>query len=256
MSRLKLERPIVFFDLETTGTNVSRDRIVEIALLKVHPDGSTLSYRTLVNPECPIPKEATAIHQISDEDVKNAPTFSQVALTIADFLKECDLGGYNCLKFDIPMLAEAFLSHNIQIDFRSREIVDVQVIFHKMEQRTLSAAYRFYCGKELEDAHTAEADTNATYEVLLGQLDRYPDLPDTMPELDAFTHQKRNVDFAGRFVYDESGVERFSFGKYNGLSVVEVLRRDPSYFRWMMESDFSKDTKICLQKLKVKADAR
>lgn len=252
--QLNLERPVVFFDLETTGVNPTKDKIVEISMLKVHPDGSEETFHSLVNPMCPIPESSTAIHGISNEDVANAPTFAEIALKIAGFIENSDLGGYNCLRFDVPLLAESFLEVDVPIDLRSRRIVDVQVIFHKKEQRTLSAAYAFYCDKVLEDAHTATADTRATYEVLLGQLERYDDLPTSIDGLDEYTHFIKSVDFAGRFVYDEDENVIFNFGKYKGKSVEDVLSRDPNYYHWMMDSDFPRDTKYQLQKIKIRLE--
>ncbi len=256
MSRqLSLKRPVVFFDLETTGVDPTKDKIVEISMLKIHPDGTEETFHSLVNPKCPIPESSSSVHGITDKDVADSPSFADLASKIAGFIENSDLGGYNCLKFDVPLLAESFLEAEVPIDLRSRKIVDVQVIFHKKEQRTLSAAYKFYCDKVLEDAHTATADTRATYEVLLGQLHRYDDIPSDIDGLDEYTHFNRNVDFAGRFIYDEKGHEIFNFGKYKGKSVEHVLKEEPNYFHWMMNSDFPRDTKYQLQLIKIRLDS-
>ncbi|MDO5035793.1 MAG: exonuclease domain-containing protein [Porphyromonas sp.] len=253
--QLHLERPIVFFDLETTGTNPQRDRIIEFSFLKIHPDGKEEVLNSYVNPEIPIPAESTEVHGITDEDVASAPTFAIIGKEVAAFIENSDLAGYNCSRFDIPLLAEEFLRAEIPVDLRTnRRVVDVQTIFHKREQRTLVAAYDFYCDKVLEEAHSAEADTRATYEVLRGQLYKYQDLPNDVKALDAYTHFTRNVDYAGRFVYDENDVEVFNFGKHKGRPVMEVLRREPSYYNWMMESDFPRDTKHQLTRIKMRLD--
>lgn len=252
--QLTLSRPVVFFDLETTGVDPTKDKIVEISMLKVHPDGTEETFHSLVNPGCHIPESSSAVHGITDETVADAPSFADIARNIAGFIEDSDLGGYNCLKFDVPLLAESFLGAEVPVNLRSRKVVDVQVIFHKKEQRTLSAAYAFYCDKDLENAHTATADTRATYEVLLGQLRKYDDIPSDISGLDEYTHYKRTVDFAGRFIYDEEGREVFNFGKYKGKLVVEVLQRDPNYYHWMMDSDFPRDTKYQLQKIKIRLE--
>jgi DNA polymerase-3 subunit epsilon len=252
MVKLNLKNPLVFFDLETTGTNISADRIVEISYLKVHPNGSEESKTMRVNPEMPIPAEASAIHGIYDGDVAESPTFKEVAKIIARDIEGCDLAGFNSNRFDIPVLAEEFLRAGVDIDMSHRKFVDVQVIFHKMEQRTLSAAYKFYCNKDLEDAHTAEADTRATYEVLKSQLDRYPDLQNDVVYLSEFSSFNRNVDFAGRMVYDDKGVEVFNFGKYKGVPVEEVLEKDPGYYGWILGSDFTLHTKAMLTKIRLR----
>ena len=254
MSRLSLERPIVFFDLETTGINPSRDRIVEISLLKIHPDGSEEALHSLINPEMRIPPEVSAIHHITDTDVSDAPTFGAFGFKVASFLEGCDLGGYNCNRFDIPILVEEFLRCEIPVDLSDRRVVDVQAIFHKKEQRTLSAAYKFYCGKELTEAHTAEADARASYEVLLGQLEMYDDVPVDVPALERYTMQRRAVDYAGRMVYDAQGREIINFGKYRGRDAEEVLKMDPGYFGWIMQGDFTRDTKRAFMKVKMRAD--
>ncbi len=250
--KLNLKNPIVFFDLETTGVNINTDRIVEICYLKVHPNGNEESKTLRINPEMHIPEESSAIHGIYDADVADCPTFRMVAKNIARDIEGCDLAGFNSNRFDIPLLAEEFLRADVDIDMTKRKFVDVQVIFHKMEQRTLSAAYKFYCGRTLEDAHTAEADTRATYEVLMAQLDRYPELQNDMAFLAEISSYNRNVDFAGRMVYDDKGVEVFNFGKYKGESVSEVLKRDPGYYGWILNSDFMLNTKAMLTKIRLR----
>lgn len=249
---LNLKNPIVFFDLETTGTNINSDRIVEICYLKVYPNGNESAKTMRINPGMHIPEEASAVHGIHDEDVVGCPTFKEVARSIANEIEGCDLAGFNSNRFDIPLLAEEFLRAGVDIDLARRKFVDVQVIFHKMEQRTLSAAYKFYCGKNLEDAHTAEADTRATYEVLMAQLDRYPDLKNDIAFLADYSSFNKNVDFAGRMVYDDKGVEVFNFGKYKGQPVVEVLKRDPGYYSWILNSDFTLNTKAMLTKIRLR----
>ena len=250
--KLNLKNPIVFFDLETTGVNINTDRIVEICYLKVHPNGNEESKTLRINPEMHIPEESSAIHGIYDADVADCPTFRMVAKNIARDIEGCDLAGFNSNRFDIPLLAEEFLRADVDIDMTKRKFVDVQVIFHKMEQRTLSAAYKFYCGRTLEDAHTAEADTRATYEVLMAKLDRYPELQNDMAFLAEISSYNRNVDFAGRMVYDDKGVEVFNFGKYKGESVSEVLKRDPGYYSWILNSDFTLNTKAMLTKIRLR----
>ena len=250
--KLNLKNPIVFFDLETTGVNINTDRIVEICYLKVHPNGNEESKTLRINPEMHIPEESSAIHGIYDADVADCPTFRMVAKNIARDIEGCDLAGFNSNRFDIPLLAEEFLRADVDIDMTKRKFVDVQVIFHKMEQRTLSAAYKFYCGRTLEDAHTAEADTRATYEVLMAQLDRYPELQNDMAFLAEISSYNRNVDLAGRMVYDDKGVEVFNFGKYKGESVSEVLKRDPGYYSWILNSDFTLNTKAVLTKIRLR----
>lgn len=250
--KLNLKNPIVFFDLETTGTNISADRIVEICYLKVHPNGNEESKTMRINPEMPIPAASSAVHGIYDADVVDCPTFKEVARNIANDIEGCDLAGFNSNRFDIPVLVEEFLRADVDIDISRRKFVDVQVIFHKMEQRTLSAAYKFYCGESLEDAHTAEADTRATYEVLKSQLDRYPELVNDIAFLADYSTFGRNVDFAGRMVYDENGVEVFNFGKYKGVPVAEVLQKDSGYFGWMMNGDFTLNTKSMLTKIRLR----
>jgi DNA polymerase III subunit epsilon len=250
---LELKKPIVFFDIESTGINVAHDRIIEIALLKVHPDGTKENRRYLVNPCVPIPPETTEIHGISDDDVKDKPSFKMIAKELSKFIEGCDLGGFNSNKFDIPLLAEEFLRADIDIDLKRHKAIDVQVIFHKMEQRTLSAAYQFYCNKELVDAHTAEADTLATFEILDAQIAKYKELSGNVSELSEFSSHKRNVDFAGRIVLNEDDLPVFNFGKYNGELVKEVLKKDPNYFAWMMNGDFPLYTKKVLTRIKLES---
>jgi DNA polymerase-3 subunit epsilon len=250
---LKLKRPVVFLDLETTGINVSADRIVEISLLKVTPDGKEQWMTSRVNPEMPIPPKVTAIHGISDSDVVDSPTFGEIAKNVAAFMEGCDLAGYNAVKFDIPVLAEEFLRTNVDFNFSKRKYVDPQVIFYKREQRTLAAAYQFYCKKDLKNAHSAKADTQATYEVLKAQLDIYNDLDNDIEKLATYSAFNNNVDFAGRIILDENGVEIFNFGRYKGKAVEEVFRDDPNYYSWMMNGDFPLYTKRVLTEIKLRA---
>ena len=242
MAMIQLSRPLVFIDLETTGINLGTDRIVEIALVKIGADQSRLVKRKLINPEMPIPEAASAVHGITDEMVRQAPTFKQAANEIRQFLEQCDIAGYNSNRFDIPMLAEEFLRAGLDLDIRNRKLIDVQKIFHMMEQRTLSAAYKFYCNKNLEAAHSAEADATATYEVLEAQLQRYPQLGNDLESILKFVGEEGIVDFARRFVL-ENGVEVFNFGKHKGRPVAEVLRAEPQYYDWMMRGDFPLHTK-------------
>ena len=251
--QLNLKSPLMFFDLETTGINVSKDRIIEISYLKVFPNGNEESKTMRVNPEMPIPAASTAIHGITDEDVKSCPTFKMIAKSLAAQIEGCDLAGYNSNRFDIPLLAEEFLRAGVDIDLNRRKFVDVQTIFYKMEQRTLSAAYKFYCNKSLENAHTAAADTLATYEVLKAQLDRYPQLKNDVASLADFTTYTRNVDLAGRIVYNEQGVEVFNFGKYKGRSVAEVFKVDTGYYGWMMQGEFPLNTKNVITNIKLRS---
>ena len=249
--KLNLKNPIVFFDLETTGVNITSDRIVEISYLKVFPNGNEVSRTMRINPEMHIPEQASEEHGNYDDDVKDCPTFKQVAKDVAHDFEGADIAGFNSNRFDVPLLAEEFLRAGVDLDMTRRKFIDVQVIFHKMEQRTLSAAVKFYCGKELEGAHSADADTRATYEVLQAQLDRYDELQNDIAWLSEFSSHTRNVDFAGRIVYDDKGVEVFNFGKYKGIPVVEVLRRDPGYYSWIMQGDFSLNTKQVLTRIKL-----
>ena len=226
---LNLKRPIVFFDLETTGVDTSKDRIVEISMIKVWPDGKEEVKTRRINPEMPIPAEATAVHGITDADVADAPRFAQVAKSLEEFIRGCDFGGFNSNRFDLPMLVEEFMRAGLNVDLKRRRFIDVQNIFHKKEQRTLVAAYKFYCDKNLDEAHSAEADTRATYEVLKAQLDRYDDLENDVDALADYSSRGEAADYAGRILYDEKGVEVFGFGKYKGRSVAEVFREEPSY---------------------------
>ncbi|SEL12815.1 3'-5' exonuclease [Parapedobacter koreensis] len=259
---LKLNRPLAFFDLETTGVNVSVDRIVEISILKVSPDGREAVKTLRINPGIPIPVESSLFHGIYDEDIKEAPVFKDVARELADFIGNADLAGYNSNKFDIPMLMEEFIRAGVDFSLDGRHFVDVQNIFHQMEQRTLKAAYRFYCDSNLDNAHSAESDVRATYEVLKSQLDRYQGtewedklgnrsvpVVNDVEALHRFTNLSRPVDFAGRMVFNEQGDEVFNFGKHKGRSVEEVFTIEPSYYSWMMQGDFPLYTKKCLDKI-------
>ena len=239
---LSLSRPICFIDLETTGINVSTDRIVEIAIVKIGIDGTKQVKRRLVNPEIAIPKDSSDVHGITDEMVKDAPTFKGLANEIKQFMEGADIGGYNSNRFDVPMLNEEFLRAGISVDIESRKLLDVQKVFHKMEQRTLSAAYQFYCHKTLEDAHTAEADATATWEVLEAQIERYPQIGNTVESIVKFTGEDEIIDFARRLVY-ENGIVVFNFGKHKGKSVIQVLKDEPQYYDWMMKGDFALHTK-------------
>ncbi len=248
---LKLSKPICFFDLETTGTNVAKDRIVEISILKVYPNGNKEGRTWLVNPEMTIPDEVIAVHGISNEKVANEPTFKELAKEIYSIIKDCDLAGFNSDRFDIPLLAEEMLRAEIDFDLKNMLSVDVQTIFHKMEKRTLEAAYKFYCDKDLEDAHSAEADTIATYEVLLSQLDRYPELENNVKKLAEFSTHRKFADFAGFISFDEDDEEIFSFGKHKGKKVLQVLDQEPGYFGWILNADFPLYTKKVLTQIKL-----
>jgi len=250
--KLNLKNPLVFFDLETTGINVTKDRIIEIALIKVHTNGKEEEKLWRINPEMPIPKEASEIHKIYDEDVKDAPTFKEVAKTIAQFIEGCDLAGFNSNRFDIPLLAEEFLRANVDIDMRNRKFVDVQTIFHKMEQRTLVAAYKFYCQKSLENAHSAMADTKATYEILKAQLDKYEDLQNDIDYLNKISAYHKNADFSGQIIFNKNNEEIINFGKYKGQTVENVLQKDPGYYAWIMNADFPLYTKKILTEIKLR----
>lgn len=250
--KLNLKNPLVFFDLETTGVNIVSDRIVEISYHKVYPNGREETKTIRINPGMPIPKESSAIHGITDADVADCPTFKEVAKEIVHDIEGCDLAGYNSNRFDIPLLAEELLRADVDIDLMKRKFVDVQVIFHKMEARTLSAAYKFYCNKDLENAHSAEADTLATYEVLQAQLDKYSELKNDVEFLAKFTSQSNNVDFAGRIIYNDKGEELINFGKYKGQKVSDVLKTDIGYYGWIMGSDFSLHTKKVLTGIKLR----
>ena len=252
--QLHLDKPIVFFDLETTGVDVAKDRIVEICLLKVHPDGSEEARTLRINPGMPIPREASEVHGIYDNDVADCPRFVDVALEVWTFIKGCDLGGFNSNHFDIPMLAEEMLRAGVDADLGACRRIDVQNIYHKLERRTLVAAYKFYCHKDLEEAHSALADTRATSEVLCAQLDHYPDaLQNDVDFLADYSCMSRNVDFAGRIVLDDNNVEIFSFGKYKGQPVVNVLRHDPGYYSWIMQGDFPLNTKQVLTQIALRS---
>lgn len=251
--KLNLKNPIVFFDLETTGINVSSDRIVEITYLKVEPNGNKTSKTLRINPQMHIPEQASAVHGIYDQDVADCPTFRQVAASIAKDIEGCDLAGYNSINFDIPLLVEEFLRADVDIDLKRRKFVDVMVIFYKQEPRNLSAAYKFYCGKDLSNAHSSEADTMATLEILEAQLCRYGDLENTVDFLSEYSSHNKNVDYAGRIIYDDKKREIFNFGKYKGMLVVDVFQRDPSYYQWMMNGDFPLYTKKVITRLKLQS---
>ncbi len=250
--KLNLKNPLLFLDLETTGLNVATDRIVEICVLKISPNGTQDVKTRRINPTIPISPEAQAIHGISNEDVANESTFKELAKSLANWMEGCDFAGYNSTRFDIPMLAEEFLRAGIDFDFRKRKMIDVQNIFHKMEQRTLKAAYRFYCDKDLENAHSAEADTIATYEVLEAQLDKYStDLKNDVQFLSDFSAKSRFVDYAGRIILNDKDEPVFNFGKHKGRRVTEVLTAEPSYYDWMMKGDFTLDTKKILTDIRL-----
>ena len=248
--KLKLKRPIVFFDLETTGVDSAKDRIVEVSMIKIMPDGEEICKTRKLNPGMHIPEEATAIHGITDDDVKDCPTFAQVAKSLAQFLQGCDFGGFNSNRFDLPLLVEEFMRAGVEVDFKRRRFIDVQNIFHKKEQRTLVAAYKFYCDRDLTEAHSAEADTRATYEVLQAQLDRYPDLENDVDALAEFSSRGESADYAGRILYNEKGEEVFGFGKYKGRSVAEVFAHEPSYYTRLMNRDFPLYTKRVIPEIR------
>lgn len=258
--QLNLRNPIIFFDIESTGLDIANDRIVEISMVKVSPaapgEPNKVEVKTRrINPTIPIPAQAQAIHGISDDDVKDEPKFAQIAKSLAQWMKGCDIAGYNSMKFDIPLLAEEFLRAGVEFDFRKRKLVDVQNIFHKKEQRTLKAAYKFYCGQNLDNAHSAEADTMATFEVLEAQLDRYKDdeedpLLNDVDFLAKYSIQNRSLDYAGRIILNDKDIPVFNFGKHKGRSVTEVLTKEPSYYNWMMEGDFTRDTKQVLTEIR------
>jgi len=256
MMKLNLTRPLAFFDLETTGLNVVKDKIVEISIFKVNPDNSTETLTTLINPQIPISPEASSVHGISNDDVKDKPTFIEFAPKLDKFLKNCDLAGYNSNKFDVPMLIEEFLRCGINFDIKKRKLIDVQNIFHKMEPRTLKAAYKFYCGKELIGAHEAEADTMATYEILLNQIEFYKEteytnndgiksfpIKNDVGSLSEFSYNQNNADLVGHIGFNKSGKEIFNFGKYKGKTVEEVFKIEPQYYDWMMKAEFPLSTK-------------
>jgi DNA polymerase-3 subunit epsilon len=239
---LQLNKPLAFIDLETTGTNLGTDRIVEIGIVKILPDGNKTIKRKLINPEMPISKGAGDIHGITNEMLKDAPTFKQVAHELKQYLDNCDLAGYNSNRFDIPMLVEEFLRVEVEFDMKGRKLVDVQKIFHMMEQRTLTAAYKFYCNKTHSGAHSAEADATVTFEILIAQIQRYPELGASLDSILKVVGDDSIVDFARRFTFD-NGVEVFNFGKYKGRPVAEVLKAEPQYYDWMMKGDFPMHTK-------------
>ncbi len=249
---LNLKKPIIFFDLETTGVDPAKDRIVEISMIKINPDGTEEVRTRRINPEMPIPPQSSAIHGIYDKDVAECPTFKNIARSLREFIEGCDLAGYNSNKFDVPVLVEEFLRAGVDIDMRKCKFIDVQNIFHKMEQRTLAAAYKFYCQKELENAHSAEADTRATYEILKSQLDRYEELQNDIDFLCEFSTRSQVVDFAGRIVYNDKGVECFNFGKHKGRPVAEVFREEPSYYSWMMNGEFPRYTQKIITMIRLR----
>lgn len=262
--KLHLKKPICFFDLETTGINISTDRIVEISITKIFPDGKEEEKTRKLNPTIPIPLESSLVHGIYDEDVKDEPTFKEVAKSLYDFMKDCDLGGFNSNRFDVPLLLEEFYRVDIELDISKINLVDVQNIFHKMEQRTLVAAYKFYCDKDLTNAHSASADTNATYEVMKAMLDKYENTEFTdkegeiskpvvndMDALGEFSKRNNNADLMGRFVYNKDNIAEFNFGKHKGKPVEQVLTEEPSYYAWMMKGDFPTQTKKILESIKL-----
>ncbi|MCD7969056.1 MAG: 3'-5' exonuclease [Alistipes sp.] len=253
--KLNLKNPLICLDLETTGVDPAKDRIVEISMVKVFPDGKREVKTRRLNPGIPIPPQATAVHKITDEDVKDCPGFKEIARSLASYIEGCDLAGYNSNKFDIPVLAEEFLRAGVDVDLKKRKFVDVQNIFHKMEQRTLVAAYKFYCKKELDGAHSAEADTLATLEVLEAQLDMYTELQNDVEFLADFSSRSKFADYAGRICYDDNGVEIFSFGKHKGRCVADVFREEPSYYSWMMNGDFPQYTKKVITEIRLREAA-
>lgn len=253
---LKLEKPIIFFDLETTGIDIARDRIVEISILKIFPNGNKESKTWLVNPEMLIPESSIAIHGITNEKVANEPTFKEIVLEVNKLIEGCDFAGFNSNRFDIPILAEEMLRSEVEFSMEGRVAIDVQTIFHKMEQRNLSAAYKFYCNKSLENAHSAEADTLATYEVLLGQLDKYEELENNVKFLSEFSSHRGRADFAGFILYDEDNDEIFSFGKYKGKKVTDILTKDFGYYGWILNADFPLYTKQVLKTIKLRMNQK
>lgn len=250
---LKLHKPLCIFDLETTGTDVSKDRIVEICILKINPDASRESKTWLVNPEIPIPLKASEVHNIYDEDVADKPTLKDIAPQIMQMLSGSDLGGFNSNRFDVPLLAEELLRVGIDFDLSKMKLIDAQVIYHKMEPRNLSAAYQFYCGKTLENAHSAEADTLATFEIIDAQVAKYEELPNEINALSEFSYHNKFADLAGNIVYDNEGVEVFNFGKYKGQRVVDVFKKDIGYFGWIQNADFPRYTKKVLTAIQLKS---
>lgn len=249
---LQLTKPLAFIDLETTGINLATDRIIEIAIIKVLPDGKRSVKRKLINPQMAIPKQSSDVHGITDDMVKDAPIFKEVAHELKQMLDGCDIAGYNSNRFDIPMMVEEFLRADVDFDMKGRRLLDVQNIFHKMEQRTLSAAYKFYCNKNLDGAHSAEIDASATHEILIAQLERYPDLGTSIDSVLKLIGEEPIVDFARRFIM-ENGVEIFNFGKYKGKAVADVLRNEPQYYDWMMKGDFPQYTKQKLTEIRTRS---
>ncbi|MDO6803593.1 3'-5' exonuclease [Wenyingzhuangia sp. 1_MG-2023] len=251
--KLELTRPMAFFDLETTGINIAKDRIVEISILKVFPNGNKESKTWLVNPEMKIPKESSDIHGITDDKVKDEPTFKQLSNDVYQLIKGCDLAGFNSNRFDIPLLAEEMLRAEVDFDLTNIKFVDVQTIFHKKEQRTLSAGYKFYCGKDLEGAHSAEADTNATYEILLAQLEKYEDIGTDVAALSEYSSHQKRADFAGFIQFNDKDEEIFTFGKYKNRTVLAVLAENPGYYNWIINADFPLYTKKVLTSIRLKS---
>ncbi|HQK97549.1 MAG TPA: exonuclease domain-containing protein [Bacteroidia bacterium] len=249
---LNLTKPLAFFDLETTGITIGTDRIVEISILKLMPDGEKVIYTKRVNPEMPIPEASSKVHGIYDKDIANEPNFKQLASEINQFIGNADLAGYNSNKFDVPMLVDEFIRVGVNFEMKGRRMVDVQNIFHKMEQRTLAAAYKFYCEKEIVNAHSAEADIEATYEVFMAQLARYDSLAKDVEGLSTFSAMNKNVDLAGRIVFNEKNEEVFNFGKHKGRTVSDVFGKEPSYYDWMMQGDFPAETKQVLTALRLR----
>lgn len=249
---LKLGKPIAFFDLETTGVDVATDRIVEISIVKIMPNGDKEIKTKRINPTIPIPAASSAVHGITDVDIAQSPTFKEVAKELSKFIEGCDLAGFNSNKFDIPLIAEEFLRADVDFDVSKRNLVDVQNIFHKLEQRTLSAAYQFYCNKSLNNAHSAEADTIATYEILEAQIEKYSELENNVKFLAEFSQRTTNADLMGRIVFDENGIEVFNFGKHKGKSVEKIFEIEPGYYSWMMNGDFPLYTKKVLTNIKLR----
>lgn len=250
--KINLKNPLVIFDIESTGIDIVKDRIIEITYLKIFPDGREEEKTFRVNPQMPIPPKSTQIHGITDNDVKDCPSFGEVARTLSKVLEGADIAGYNSNRFDIPLLAEEFLRYDVDIDLRKRKFIDAQVIFHKMEQRTLCAAYKFYCNKDLENAHSSAADTRATFEILEAQIERYDNLQNDVDALSKFSSHNQNADYAGRIIYNEAGQEVFNFGKYKGQLVEDVLKKDTGYYGWMMNGDFPLYTKKVLTNIKLR----
>lgn len=251
--KLKIDKPIIFFDLETTGIDISRDRIVEMCYIRLEPNGEKQEVSMRFNPTIPIPAFASEVHGIYDEDVKDCPTFKDKAAELQQVFEGCDLAGFNSNHFDIPMLVEEFLRAGVDINLKDSRMIDVQNIYHKLERRTLVAAYRYYCNKELTDAHSALADTRATYEVLEAQLDKYPeDLENDVNFLADFSQRSKNIDFSGRVVYNDEGLEVINFGKYKGCPIRDIAPRDPGYFSWIQQGDFPLNTKRVFEQLRLK----